>query len=251
MLDDVSVKLYFGNGQIRYGEHGVDLSEFDSVDHVIRRAGSRTWGSITDFFYRAFHVDAEQHDLSIMTLINRSESVCWKLMPLQGTEYWRSYIKTTCEIGLPVMLFIQVVHKAGSSSQVHEEGSDAHQGEAELQAGNSPATEPQEGDGASTEEEEGDGDTPFESRCEIDEGEVNEEVLKRYKMEADEDECGLEEDDPLVPRDWESYNFSQLSVNLCENVSWEYRDNKVSIGAMYKSAVEVKDAVKRWATLTL
>jgi hypothetical protein len=52
MLDDLSVKLYFENGQIRYGEHGVDLSEFDSVDHVIRRAASRTWGggSITDFF---------------------------------------------------------------------------------------------------------------------------------------------------------------------------------------------------------
>jgi hypothetical protein len=50
MSDDVSVKLYFGNGQIRYSEHGVDLSEFDSVDHVIRRAASRTWGSITDFF---------------------------------------------------------------------------------------------------------------------------------------------------------------------------------------------------------
>jgi hypothetical protein len=60
MLDDLSVKLYFGNGQIRYGEHGVDLSEFDSVDHVIRRTASRTWGSITEFF-KAFHVDAEQH----------------------------------------------------------------------------------------------------------------------------------------------------------------------------------------------
>jgi hypothetical protein len=76
-------------------------------------------------------------------------------------------------------------------------------------------------------------------------------------MEADEDERGLEEDssddedDPLVPRDWESYNFSQLFINPGENVSWEYRDNKVSVGAMYKSAVEVKDAVKRWATLTL
>jgi hypothetical protein len=44
-----------------------------------------------------------------------------------------------------MMLFIQVVHKAGSSSQVHEEGSGAaHQGEAELQAGDGPATEPQE-----------------------------------------------------------------------------------------------------------
>jgi hypothetical protein len=49
MSDDVNVKLHFSNGQIRYGEHGVDLSKFDSVDHVIRRAVSRTWGSITDF----------------------------------------------------------------------------------------------------------------------------------------------------------------------------------------------------------
>jgi hypothetical protein len=88
-----------------------------------------------------------------MALINRSDSLYWELMPLQGTEYWRSYIKTTCEIGLHVMLFIQVVHKAGSISQVSEEGTDAHQGEAELQAGDGPATEPQEGDGASTEEE--------------------------------------------------------------------------------------------------
>jgi hypothetical protein len=41
-----------------------------------------------------------------------------------------------------MMLFIQVVHKAGSSSQVPV--SDAHQGETELQAGDGPATEPQE-----------------------------------------------------------------------------------------------------------
>jgi hypothetical protein len=70
-------------------------------------------------------------------------------MPLQGTEHWRSYIKTACEIGLPMVLCIQVVHKVGSSSQVPE--SDAHQGEAELQVGDGPATEPQERDGGSTE----------------------------------------------------------------------------------------------------
>jgi hypothetical protein len=62
------------------------LSEFDSVDHVIRRAASITRGSITNFF-RAFDVDAEQHDLSIMALINRSESLYWELMPLQFTEH--------------------------------------------------------------------------------------------------------------------------------------------------------------------
>jgi hypothetical protein len=206
MSDDLSVKLYFSNGQIRYGEHGVDLSEFNLVDHVIKRAASRTWGSITQFF-RAFHVDAEQHDLSIMDLINRSESLYLELMPLQGTEHWRSYIKTACDIGLHVMLFIQVVHKAGSSSQVPEEGSGAaHQGEAELQAGDGPATEPhEEGDGGSSEEEKGDGHAHFEGA--IDEGEVNEELLRRYEREANGDERGLEEDssddedDPLVQRD--------------------------------------------------
>jgi hypothetical protein len=44
MSDAVSVKLYFGNRHIRYGEHEVDLSEFNSVDHVIRGAAERTWG---------------------------------------------------------------------------------------------------------------------------------------------------------------------------------------------------------------
>jgi hypothetical protein len=65
-------------------------------------------------------------------------------------------------------------------------------------------------------------------------------------MEAQGDERGLEEDssddedDPLVPRDWDSYNFSQLSVNPGKNVHWEYRDNTVSMGAIYKSTIEVK-----------
>jgi hypothetical protein len=47
MSDGLSVKLYFGNGQIRYGELGVDLSKFNSVDHVIKKAASRIFGSIT------------------------------------------------------------------------------------------------------------------------------------------------------------------------------------------------------------
>jgi hypothetical protein len=50
MSDDLSIKLYFGNGQIRYGEHGVDLSEFNSVDHVLKKEASRSFRSIVQFF---------------------------------------------------------------------------------------------------------------------------------------------------------------------------------------------------------
>jgi hypothetical protein len=72
--------------------------------------------------------------------------------------------KTACDIGLPVMLFVQVIHKAGSSSQVPV--SDAHQGEAEVQAGDGPATEPQEEGEGHGEEEEGYGHTHFEGAIE-------------------------------------------------------------------------------------
>jgi hypothetical protein len=61
----------------------------------------------------------------------------------------------------------------------------------------------------------------------------------------------LRYNDSLVPRDRQSYNFSQRTVNPGENVPWEYRENEVSVGAMYSNVVDLKDAVKRWATLTL
>jgi hypothetical protein len=34
-------------------------------------------------------------------------------------------------------------------------------------------------------------------------------------------------------------------------VPWEYRENEVLVSAMHSNAVNLKDAVKRWATLTL
>jgi hypothetical protein len=62
MPDDLSVRLYFGNGQIRYGEHGVDLSEFNSIDHVIKKSSLKNFWVHYPVFLRVFHVDAEQHD---------------------------------------------------------------------------------------------------------------------------------------------------------------------------------------------
>jgi hypothetical protein len=68
-----------------------------------------------------------------------------------------------------VVLFVQVVHKAGSSSHVPEEDYGADHGEAEAAGGDGATTK------AGGDEEEGDG-TPFEEGGEIDEGEK----IKKY-----------------------------------------------------------------------
>ena len=54
-----------------------------------------------------------------------------------------------------------------------------------------------------------------------------------------------------MPRDWQNYDFSQFSVNNGGTVSWEYRENEACVGDMYPTTAYLKDAVKRWSTLTL
>ena len=88
-----------------------------------------------------------------------------------------------------------------------------------------------EEDGADEEEEEGEGgdsednETHVEPAGVIDEGEENPEVLRQYEREFEDDEraleeeCSDDEDEEHVPRDWQTYDFSQFSVNDGENVN--------------------------------
>jgi hypothetical protein len=99
-------------------------------------------------------------------------------------------------------------------------------------------------------------ETPFVAASVVDEGEHNSKVLSQYEMEIEGDERALEEDstndeddghDEHVPRDWQNYDFSRLTINVGENVSWECRENEVLVGAMYPTSEHLKDVVKRWA----
>jgi hypothetical protein len=74
-----------------------------------------------------------------------------------------------------MVLLLQVVHKGGFSSQVHDESHGADNGEAEAEGGDGAATDAKGGD-----EEEDDG-TPIQAGGEIEEGEENTEVLRQYK----------------------------------------------------------------------
>jgi hypothetical protein len=64
----------------------------------------------------------------VMALINRSEHVYWEPVPLEGSPRWRSFIRNACRVGLPVILFVQVFQKGGSSSKVHEEAQNVNEG---------------------------------------------------------------------------------------------------------------------------
>jgi hypothetical protein len=120
--------LYYGIGEIIYGPQGVDSSNFSSIEKNVKRASERTLEGITNWLVKAFAVDLEHQCLSVMALINRSEHVYWEFVPLEETPRWRSFIRNACRVVLPMILFVQVFQKGGSSG-LHEEVEDVDEGE--------------------------------------------------------------------------------------------------------------------------
>ena len=47
MSETVRVQLFYGPGEVRYGEEGVDLSLFSTVTRDVKKAAQRSWETIT------------------------------------------------------------------------------------------------------------------------------------------------------------------------------------------------------------
>jgi hypothetical protein len=262
MSETVTIKLYYGIGEIIYGRQGVNLSNYSLIKKNVSRVGERTWEAITNWLVKAFSVDLEHQCMSVMALINRSAPVYWELMALEETPRWRSFIRNSCRVGLPVILFVQVYQKGGSSSQVHEEAEDVDEGGGGEEGEGAEEGEDAE-EGEQQEEEEGDYEGEQASRGYVvtgvlDEGEVNSEMMRQYQRELEADERALEEDfsdddddddddesEDDVLLHWRNSNFSWCTINSGENVPWEYTENKVCEGVMYPSTAHLKDAVKQ------
>jgi len=158
--------------------------------------------------------------------------------------------------GLPLVLFVQAFVKVGSSSQIQEKV----QGDQDT-AQEDPTeniTESIRGPNEDTNDEshEGLGDNPpREATGEIDEGEVNLGIVEHFEREnkdhinAMDDDSSYDEEEHPVPHDWLTYDFSNLSMHEREGVAWEYRENEVCLGALYRSGDDVNDAIKCWSTL--
>ncbi|WVZ78982.1 hypothetical protein U9M48_026616 [Paspalum notatum var. saurae] len=79
--------------------------------------------------------------------------------------------------------------------------------------------------------------------------------MRREDTEGDvrgDEDSDNDDDRPVqVPSQWNNYDHSQLLVNEGETVPWEYSENEVSVGAIYHSKIELKEAVQRWAAKSL
>ena len=240
MSEKLEFQIYYGEGEIIQGVHGVDLSGFASVNRWVSRANERTISGVHDWLMRIFGLDRNQHNVKVMGIVSRvREGTFWELVPLNATSTWRKYVNKAVERGWPLVLLAQAYTK-----EVHEVHGVEEEGGPSLDHDND------------NEEDNEEGDHHLSSSVptgQADEGEHIEHIVEEMAMEDMENEnisetdSSEDENEIPVPLEWKSNSFKNLMINEGNSVPWEYHDNELVEGGMYKDKDEVMSAVKYWS----
>ena len=71
MSDDLYFQVFYGSGEVRYDPEGVDLSEFSSITKKVPRAREMSWISISNWLFKAFSLNRDEHEISVMAVVSR------------------------------------------------------------------------------------------------------------------------------------------------------------------------------------
>nr|AAX96733.1 hypothetical protein [Oryza sativa Japonica Group] len=112
MSSKVTFQIVHGEGNIRFGPDGVDLSDFVMTSKGIDRPAERTFQSIYSWLLRGFRIDQEVYTMSVSVVVSRAtEGYFWELMPMDSTDAWRRYVEMAFERSWPLVIFVSVQQK--------------------------------------------------------------------------------------------------------------------------------------------
>ena len=233
MSSKVTFQIVHGEGNIRFGPDGVDLSDFVMTSKGIDRPAERTFQSIYSWLLRGFRIDQEVYTMSVSVVVSRAtEGYFWELMPMDSTAAWRRYVEMAFERSWPLVIFVSVQEKDTNVSMRTEDV------EGPSNAGDvvGPSMENEENQPGGV----------------ADEGETVGAIVDEMEREDSDNERveegdSSDEETDINPAEWASEDFSGLIVSEEDSVRWEYKENEVIQGAIYSRAEDMKEAVKHFA----
>nr|ABA91612.1 retrotransposon protein, putative, Ty3-gypsy subclass [Oryza sativa Japonica Group] len=238
MSNKVTFQIVHGEGNIRFGPDGVDLSDFVMTSKGIDRPAERTFQSIYSWLLRGFRIDQEVYTMSVSVVVSRAtEGYFWELMPMDSTAAWRRYVEMTFERSWPLVIFVSVQEKDINVSMQTEDV------EGPINAGDVVGPSMQNEENQPREEQ---------AMGMADEGErvgiiVDEMEREDSDNEEADDDASSDEEGDVMATDWANEDFSGLVISEGDHVPWEYKENEVIEGARYAHKDEMKEAVKHWA----
>lgn len=221
MSSKVTFQIVHGEGNIRFGPDGVDLSDFVMTSKGIDRPAERTFQSIYSWLLRGFRIDQEVYTMSVSVVVSRAtEGYFWELMPMDSTAAWRRYVEMAFERSWPLVIFVSVQEKDINVSMQTEDV------EGPINAGDVVGPSMQNEENQPREEQ---------AMGMADEGErvgiiVDEMEREDSDNEEVDDDASSDEEGDVMATDWANEDFSGLVISEGDHVPWEYKENEVIEG---------------------
>src|SRR6266540_3811586 len=205
MSSKLQFQVFYGEGSVRYGPNGIDLSAFKCSSSGIDKPGDRSFGSIYKWLERGFRINPETHVLTVQTVVTwANEGVLWELIPIRNTADWKIYMEAAFERGWPLAMLVQSYEKPQVAA----------------------AAEPNEGTPSAQMEEQNEGERIL----------IIVEQMQNEDEEAEQMQQGgdsSDEEGEQVPAEWREQGFGNPIVQDARCPEWEYRENEVVQGSKY------------------
>ena len=271
MSESVNLNVYYGAGNVRYNELGVDLSEFKNGVMTLADPDRLDIRQLKYWLTTSFGLDPEVCSVSIHALWTKScKNVKWELMPVDRSQHWLSLLRRCRDRRIHPYALVQPVPKEENTVQLHR-GYEPGQGSEVANEIVLSGSQPQDVDASQPEKE---SDYVPHNVCGPDTGQSSQSIIlagsgfadgdeegdEMQRVMEEEDEDGLVEEldsensedevEVPIPSAWEQDISTGLTVNDGHETPWQYNLNQVQIGAMFDTKKKLKYAVIKWAMST-
>ena len=250
MSEKVPCIFYYGFGNVRTNDMGVDLSEFQCAEVELSSPKGWTIEAVNDWLTKVFGLDPEAYTVSVHALwTNSTSKIHWYLKPVDRTSKWVGWLKGCERRGnRPVALVLPKVKggEIGLSNSVSHGGSGGFESGQSSQAHETEQTS--EAPGGDDNSGEADGD------------EENGHMQNQMEEEDTSGESGSDQSDgsdeensveevPIL-ESWNQDFSNAMTVNDGHDSAWEYHQNNVEKGSRYPSKRHLQEAIVNWAMQT-
>ena len=121
MSESVNLTVYYGAGNVRYNELGVDLSEFKNGVMTLADPDRLDIRQLKYWLTTSFGLDSEVCSVSIHALWTKScKNVKWELMPIDRSHHWLTLLSRCRDRRIHPYVLVQPVAK--EENTVHHVG---------------------------------------------------------------------------------------------------------------------------------
>ncbi|KAE8795490.1 hypothetical protein D1007_29721 [Hordeum vulgare] len=120
MSESVNLTIYYGHGNVRYNELGVDLSEFKKGVLTLSDPDRLYIRQLKHWLTTSFGLDPRVCSVSIHALWTKScKNVKWELMPIDRSQHWLSLLSRSRDRRIQPYALVQPVAKEENFVQVN------------------------------------------------------------------------------------------------------------------------------------